>query len=52
MKQADVAKLRSALGLLQADPRMQRLARENEAKQQSQAEKQQSDILAKRLGLA
>ncbi len=52
LKQADLATLRSALGLMQADPRMQRLARENEEKQQSQAEKQQSDILAKRLGLA
>lgn len=52
MKQADLSALQSALGLMQTDSRFQALARENEAKQQSQAEKQQSDILAKRLGLA
>jgi len=51
MKQADLSTLQSALGLMQSDSRFQALARENEAKQQSQAEKQQSDILAKRLGL-
>lgn len=51
MKQADLSALQSALGLMQTDSRFQALARENEAKQQSQAEKQQSDILAKRLGL-
>ena len=33
MKQADVATLRSALGLMQADPRFQALANENEEKQ-------------------
>ena len=52
LKQADLSALQSALGLMQTDPRFQALARENEAKQQSQAEKQQSDIISQRLGLA
>lgn len=51
LKQADLVTLRSALGLMQADPRMEELARENEEKRQAQAEKQQPDILAQRLGL-
>lgn len=40
LKQADIATLRSALGLMQADPRFQALARENEAKQQAQKQSQ------------
>ena len=52
MKQADLSALQSALGLMQTDSRFQALARENEAKQQSQAEKQQPDIISQRLGLA
>lgn len=52
LREKDLVELRSALGLMQADPRFQALARENEAKQQSQAAKQQPDILSQRLGLA
>ena len=51
MKQADLVTLRSALGLIQADPRMEELAQEVAAKQQSHDAKQQPDIVAQRLGL-